>query len=194
MNHAPTVELIHSDNYAALVELTRAHSGKAALVYMDPPFNTGKKQTGGMGFGGLEKLMYDDPLHDVDSFAGNLAARAKLAWELVAPTGNMVVHLDWRTVHYAKCQLDHICGVDHFASEIIWRYRRWPTKTRNFQRVHDTLLRYVKDPKLATWNQIYEPLSQKTIDTWGTQKQRAVWVSDKRKANKLKRQKSSVGV
>ena len=42
---------------------------------------------------------------------------------------------------------DEIFGAEAFASEIIWRYRRWPSKTPNFQRVHDVLLRWRKDPK-----------------------------------------------
>lgn len=182
-----TVELIEHENERALIRLAKTHSGKVGLVYMDPPFLTGKRQEGAAG-------SFEDPKLPMDRFADEIYYRAYKAWELLSQSGSLVVHLDSKTAPYVRVRLDEIFGIDHFASEIIWRYRRWPTKTRNFQRVHDTLLRYVKDPKLAAWNQLYEPLSQKTIDTWGTQKQRAVWISDKRKANKLKRQKSSVGV
>ncbi|HEY3592223.1 MAG TPA: site-specific DNA-methyltransferase, partial [Polyangiaceae bacterium] len=58
---------------------------------------------------------------------------------------------------------------------IIWRYRRWPSKTPNFQRVHDVLLRYVRDPsKTPRFVQLFEPLAASTQLTWGTRKQRAV--------------------
>jgi site-specific DNA-methyltransferase (adenine-specific) len=74
-----------------------------------------------------------------------------------------------------KIVCDELFGADCFASEIVWRYRRWPSKTRNFQRVHDVLLRYVKDPAATPrFRQLYEPLAQSTLRTWGTRKQRAV--------------------
>jgi site-specific DNA-methyltransferase (adenine-specific) len=70
---------------------------------------------------------------------------------------------------------DRIFGRECFASEIIWRYRRWPAKTPNFQRVHDVLLRYVKNARVAPrFQQLYEPLAPSTLATWGTKKQRAV--------------------
>jgi 2-polyprenyl-3-methyl-5-hydroxy-6-metoxy-1,4-benzoquinol methylase len=91
-----------------------------------------------------------------------------------------------------KVALDGVCGRECFASEIIWRYRRWPSKTRNFQRVHDVLLRYVKPGDEPTWTQLYEPLSPKTIETWGMAKQRAVWLPGENKAEKAtSRRKSS---
>ena len=69
--------------------------------------------------------------------------------ELLAPHGSIVVHVDPKTSHYVKVLCDEIFGEDAFASEIVWRYRRWPAKTPNFQRVHDVLLRYRKDPSAA---------------------------------------------
>jgi site-specific DNA-methyltransferase (adenine-specific) len=68
-----------------------------------------------------------------------------------------------------------VFGPRCFASEIIWRYRRWPSKTKNFQRVHDVLLRYVKDHRVEPrFSQLYEPLAASTVATWGVQRQRAV--------------------
>ncbi|HEX2874643.1 MAG TPA: site-specific DNA-methyltransferase, partial [Polyangiaceae bacterium] len=87
----------------------------------------------------------------------------------------LVLHVDPKTSHYLKVACDQIFGRDCFASEIIWRYRRWPAKTPNFQRVHDVLLRYVKDSRVTPrFQQLYEPLAPSTLATWGTKKQRAV--------------------
>jgi site-specific DNA-methyltransferase (adenine-specific) len=98
-----------------------------------------------------------------------------LARELLDPAGCLVLHVDPKTSHYAKVLCDEIFGADAFASEIIWRYRRWPAKTRNFQRVHDVLLRYVKDPAVPPrFRQLYEPLASSTEKTWGKSRQRAV--------------------
>jgi hypothetical protein len=151
-----------------------------SLVYMDPPFNTGIVQKGWIGFGGMDRLSYNDPTCDLMTFADDLTLRVKEAWRMLPMQGNLVVHLDWRTVHYAKVHLDQVLGVSSFASEIIWMYRRWPTKTRNFQRVHDTLLRYIRDSEQATWNQLYVPPSESTLKTWGTKKQRAIMRDGKR--------------
>ena len=77
---------------------------------------------------------------------------------------------------------DEIFGIGCFASEIIWRYRRWPARTANFQRVHDVLLRYVKDPAVAPrFNTLYEPLAPSTLATWGDRKQRAIVGRDGRR-------------
>jgi site-specific DNA-methyltransferase (adenine-specific) len=98
-----------------------------------------------------------------------------VARDLLAQHGCLVVHVDSKTSHYVKIVCDELFGVDCFASEIVWRYRRWPAKTRNFQRVHDVLLRYVKDPSATPrFQQLYEPLAASTRRTWGTNKQRAV--------------------
>jgi hypothetical protein len=169
-NNLDVIRRLKSDGLSAI------HA--PSLIYLDPPFNTGKKQTGTGG------LSYGDPLCDVRTFAGELSVLAKELWSMLPMQGSLVVHLDWRTVHYAKVHLDQALGFDHFASEIIWRYRRWPAKTANFQRVHDTLLRYVKCPGEQTWNQLYEPPAASTLRTFGTGKQRAVFVKTGQKIGK----------
>ena len=79
---------------------------------------------------------------------------------LLAPHGSVVIHVDPKTSHYVKVLADEIFGEDAFASEIVWRYRRWPSKTPNFQRVHDVLLRYRTDAgRPPGWNPLYEPLA-----------------------------------
>jgi site-specific DNA-methyltransferase (adenine-specific) len=132
------------------------------LVYLDPPFNTGRVQvrqtmrtprstTGGrVGFRGLTYetvrgriTAYDDVFSDYWAF---LEPRLEHAWRLLRADGTLYVHLDYREVHYAKVLLDQLFGRQCFLNEIIWAYdygartkTRWPPK-------HDTILVYVKDP------------------------------------------------
>jgi site-specific DNA-methyltransferase (adenine-specific) len=116
-------------------------------------------------------------------YLGALRARITQVHALLAPHGCMVLHVDPKTSHYAKVLCDEVFGAECFASEIIWRYRRWPAKTANFQRVHDVLLRYVKDADVAPrFTRLYEPLAPSTLATWGRQKQRAVLGGDGRRA------------
>ena len=136
--------------------------GSAQLIYIDPPFNTGRTQSrskgsmvrsesGRVGFKGAKYdliretvLSYDDEFAD---YWGFLEPRLEEAWRLLNETGTLYVHLDYREAHYAKVLLDALFGRDCFLNEIIWAYdyggkakNRWPSK-------HDTILVYVKDPK-----------------------------------------------
>jgi site-specific DNA-methyltransferase (adenine-specific) len=135
----------------------------ARLVYVDPPFNTGKVQRrdrmrvraaegGGErgGFGGrrydVEKVpsgAYGDAFDDFEAF---LMPRLELALRCMTPDASLFVHLDAREVHYVKVALDRLLGREHFKNEIVWAYdyggrpkNRWPSK-------HDTILWYALDP------------------------------------------------
>jgi site-specific DNA-methyltransferase (adenine-specific) len=136
--------------------------GAFQLVYADPPFNTGKRQRrrtvtaeaspdgDRVGFGGrryrtrlLSESSYRDSFAD---YLGFLEPRLREIRRVLAPTGTLYLHLDYREAHYAKVLLDELFGRDSFLNEIIWAYdygarpkRRWPAK-------HDTILVYVRDP------------------------------------------------
>ena len=136
------------------------------LIYIDPPFNTGKVQSrqslktvrtdtpvagSRVGFQGQtyetvrgKVTAYNDSFSD---YWGFLEPRLDEAWRLLAPTGTLYLHLDYREVHYAKVLLDALFGRECFLNEIIWAYdyggrskRKWPAK-------HDNILVYVKDQK-----------------------------------------------
>lgn len=142
--------------------------GAFTMIYLDPPFNTGRAQVRAttrsvraqgdesdpgdrIGFGGRSYTTvkgvlsrYDDAFSDYWEF---LEPRLRQAWRLLAEEGTLYLHLDYREVHYAKVMLDVLFGRECFLNEIIWAYdfggrtkKRWPTK-------HDTILVYVKDPQ-----------------------------------------------
>ncbi|GAA3063239.1 site-specific DNA-methyltransferase [Actinocorallia glomerata] len=147
-----------------LEHLRRLPDGAFAMIYLDPPFNTGRAQRsvrttsvrrhdggGRVGFAGrsydtFRELLaaYDDSFPDYWDF---LEPRLLEAWRLLDDTGTLYLHLDYREVHYAKVMCDAIFGRDCFLNEIVWAYdygartkKRWPTK-------HETILVYVKDPQ-----------------------------------------------
>ncbi|MEA2287006.1 MAG: hypothetical protein QOJ21_3049 [Solirubrobacteraceae bacterium] len=150
--------LIEGDNAAVLPRLP---DGAFDMVYVDPPFNTGRPQRherlravrdddgDRAGFGGRRyrtesrsAMAYDDA-HD--DYLGFLMPRLAHARRLLAGHGTLYVHLDPRESHYVKVALDGLFGRDCFLNEIVWAYdfggrprRRWPAK-------HDTILVYVKD-------------------------------------------------
>jgi site-specific DNA-methyltransferase (adenine-specific) len=132
------------------------------LAYIDPPFNTGKRQARRtleavrsedgerIGFQGrryharlLGESSYRDRFEDYLAF---LEPRLLEVHRLLAREGSLYFHIDYREAHHCKLLLDEIFGRECFLNEIIWAYdygarsrRRWPAK-------HDTILVYVKDP------------------------------------------------
>jgi site-specific DNA-methyltransferase (adenine-specific) len=177
----PDCVLLAGDNLTAL-KLLAERPTRFALAYLDPPFLTGREHAQVVrkrGSGGeivrTLKPAFDDRWESLDDYLAALRPRIAAARDLLLEDGCLVLHVDPKTSHYLKVACDQIFGRDCFASEIIWRYRRWPAKTPNFQRMHDVLLRYVKNPRVAPrFQQLYEPLAPSTLATWGTKKQRAV--------------------
>ncbi|MHB8189083.1 MAG: DNA-methyltransferase [Ferrimicrobium sp.] len=138
------------------------------LIYVDPPFNTGKVQTrqtmktarstagGRVGFKGQTydtikgiAFGYNDDFGDYWEF---LEPRLEEAWRLLTDDGTLYLHLDYREVHYAKVLLDALFGRKSFLNEIIWAYdygaranKKWPAK-------HDNILVYVKSPDAYYFN------------------------------------------
>ena len=193
-------ELISGDNLGALHALA-SRASRFTLAYLDPPFLTGREHaeverertTGGRIVRTLTPA-FDDRWDSLESYLAALGDRVSAARELLTDDGCLVLHVDPKTSHYAKVLCDEIFGPRAFASEIVWRYRRWPAKTKNFQRVHDVLLRYVKNPDAAPkFAQLYEPLAASTLATWGDKKQRAVVGDDGRRTRSSKTAEKTAG-
>jgi site-specific DNA-methyltransferase (adenine-specific) len=161
----PINQIFKGDNLPILKSIP---SDSVQLIYIDPPFNTGRTQSRGtttttrtdtgnrVGFKGKRYdvvretvLSYDDEFEDFWSF---LEPRLEEAWRILNESGTLYLHLDYREAHYAKVLLDALFGRDCFLNEIIWAYdyggkskNKWPSK-------HDTILVYVKDPAKYYFN------------------------------------------
>ncbi len=159
------IEVHFSDNLPVLHSLA---DDTVNLVYIDPPFNTGKIQArtqirttrdeGGdrTGFQGrryrttpLGQHQYADTF---DEYLAFLEPRLIETRRILAENGSLFFHIDCREAHYCKILLDSIFGRECFINEIIWAYdyggrskRKWPAK-------HDTIFWYAKNPKSYTFN------------------------------------------
>lgn len=182
--------LIHGDRAQVLPALRREFKGKVRLIYVDPPFDTGttfrSRATVRDGEGERQQarqLAYDDRWGgDLDTYLRWLHETFVLLRDLLHPHGSLFVHLDWRAVHYARVILDEVLSPGAFRAEIIWRYRRWPTRTANLQRMHDTLLYYARDPaRPPIFHTLYEPLAPSTLKAFGTRRQQADFSSGRRR-------------
>ncbi len=190
-------QLFFGDNLSTLRSLRRTHESKVTLAYLDPPFLTGRVHEAISKEAGVRatRAAFDDRWSDRAAYLESIGQRLSAVRDLLAPHGSVVLHVDPKTSHYLKVLCDEIFGDDAFASEIVWRYRRWPAKTPNFQRVHDVLLRYRKDPSVAPrFNPLYEPLAASTLATWGTGKQRAVFAKDGKRLRSRTTEERTPGV
>lgn len=154
-----------ADNLLVLKEM-RASS--IDLIYIDPPFNTGRVQgrteiktvrsevgdrTGFQGRRYKTTKVGTKAFADVfDDYLAFIEPRLHEAHRVLAPHGSLYVHIDYREVHYCKVLLDTIFGRDGFLNEVIWAYdygartrSKWPPK-------HDNILVYAKDPERYTFN------------------------------------------
>lgn len=158
-------EIYFADNLDVLEALP---SGSIDLIYIDPPFNTGKVQQrtqlrtvrsdagDRVGFQGrryqsiaIGTRRFSDLFDDYLAF---LEPRLVEAHRVLADHGSLYLHVDYREVHYCKVLLDTIFGRECFLNEIIWAYdyggrpkNKWPPK-------HDNILLYVKDPSNYVFN------------------------------------------
>lgn len=144
--------------------------GKAHLAYVDPLFWS--KKTYRIGKRG--PVAFDDRFRDAEHFWMYLETILRACHRALAPEGSLVVHCDVDFQPSVRRLLNDVFGGHrHFCDQVVWRYRRWPAKTRRCQRMHEYLIRYSLNPKLARWNQLYEPLAASTLETWGTSRQHA---------------------
>jgi site-specific DNA-methyltransferase (adenine-specific) len=150
--------VLHGDN---LELMPRLPDESFHLAYVDPPFNTGRRQRrrtlsvaadengDRRGFGGrryASRLLAESSYRDsFDDYLGFLEPRLREVRRLLHPAGTLYFHIDYREAHYCKLLLDELFGRECFLNEIVWAYdygarprRRWPAK-------HDTILVYVKD-------------------------------------------------
>ena len=158
-------QIILGDNLDVLPTLDKSSH---RLIYIDPPFNTGKTQQrkriqtttdpdgDRTGFAGrtyrsetIDSSAYADTF---DDFCAFLLPRIEAALPLLTPDGSLFVHLDWREVHYVKVALDNLLGRESFMNEIIWAYDFGGRATRKWSAKHDTILWYALDPKHYVFN------------------------------------------
>jgi site-specific DNA-methyltransferase (adenine-specific) len=154
-----TGAVVHGDALDALRALPDAG---VDLVYVDPPFNTGRPRRGERirvvrddegdraGFGGRRYTTtrtaaekYDDSF---DDYLGWLRPRLEETRRILAPHGTLYFHIDPRESHYCKVLLDTIFGRDCFRNEVIWAYDYGARSTTRWSPKHDVILVYARDP------------------------------------------------
>ena len=159
---------IEGDNLDALKLLQETYLNKVKLIYIDPPYNTGKD------------FVYDDDFaEDTESYLARTNQKDQSGARLVANTdSNGRFHSDWLTMMYSRLRLarillssegvifisiddceignlrklcDEVFGEEMFAAQIIWKKRSTPPNDRVIGAQHDYILVYVKE-SLSAFN------------------------------------------
>lgn len=134
------LEIVHADNSLYLPTLP---DGYFRLIYIDPPFNTGKKQARG-------EKEYQDSFGN--SFEEFIVPKIEEAKRLLSDDGSLFIHIDWHEAHYVKVWTDKIFGRNNFMNEIIWAYDYGGRSKSKWSAKHDNIFWYVKNNKDYTFH------------------------------------------
>ena len=139
------------DNLELLKELIK-EGIQFQLIYLDPPFNTGR-----------DFFDFDDKFEDINFYAHEfLKPRLKLIKELLNDDGVVVVHVEPKVSHYVRLVLDEIFGLKNFQNEIVWKSGGNKKSTKKLMRFHDTIIvysknsRYKYNPQYMTYDEDYK--------------------------------------
>ena len=160
---APANHLILGDNLEVLRTLP---SESVDLIYIDPPFFSGRNYNVIWGDTNEVRSFYDVWEGGIDSYLVWLNARLWEMRRILKKTGSIYVHCDWHASHYIKTEMDKIFGYDNFLSHIIWR-RQTSSGYKGINspgNAHDDILLYSKT-KNYFYQPIYKPYSKEYLET-----------------------------
>lgn len=126
--------IIKGNNLIALHSLKKRFVGRIKMIYIDPPYNTGK-----------DSFNYNDHFNH-SSWLTFIKNRLEIAWELLADDGTIWMSIDDSESHYLKVLADDIFGRENFLNEVIWQRAYAPVNLKKtFSRSHDAILVYAKN-------------------------------------------------
>lgn len=103
----------------------------------------------------------------------SIALRVTEIRRVLKPTGTFFLHCDPTASHYLKLVLDSVFVPDggDFKNEIVWHYRKWGTRQKQFVSNHDVIFFYTKSSEPArVWNQLFMRRAKSTLKRFGEAK------------------------
>jgi len=152
--------LICADNLNALDDLIKKGI-RADLIYLDPPFFSNRHYEVIWGDEAEVRSFKDRWEGGINVYIEWMKERILKMYDALNETGSFYLHCDWHASHYLKVMLDDVFGYNNFRNEIVWCYKRWPAKQKNFQSMHDIILRYSKSDNVV-WNQLFDDFTEQT--------------------------------
>lgn len=109
------------------------------LAYLDPPFNTGRRQHSPVA-------AYDDRWPDMPAYLAWMRPRLAAVIERLTPAGVLLLHCDWRTSHHQRVLLEDLLDPACFVNHLVWSYGLGGSSPRRFARKHDDILFFARSP------------------------------------------------
>ena len=139
------------------------------LIYIDPPFNSNRNYEVFWGET-KEKRSFEDRHENTRAYIDYMRPRCEQMARVLKKTGSFYYHCDWHASHYVKVMLDEIFGENNFQNEIVWKrsdsHNDSKQGAKHFGRVHDSIFFYTGNPDEYTFNSIYKPLPESTVENW----------------------------
>ena len=174
--------VIEGDNLEVLKLLQRAYYGKVKMIYIDPPYNTGKEF--------IYPDNYREGLFSYLRFTGQsdeegrrlstnaetagryhskwlsmMYPRLALARNLLRPDGSIFLTIDDHEIHNLRLLMDEVFGPENFVATCIWQKVFSPKNTaRQFSEDHDYVLIYARDG--SQWTPNLLPRSEEMEDRY----------------------------
>jgi DNA modification methylase len=152
-----------------LEQLKKLPDACVDLIYIDPPFNSNRNYEVFWGET-KEKRSFDDRHESTQAYIAFMRPRCVELARVLKKTGSFYYHCDWHASHYVKVMLDQIFGENNFQNEIVWKrsdsHNDSKQGAKHFGRVHDSIFFYTGNPSEYTFNCIYRPLPESTVDNW----------------------------
>jgi site-specific DNA-methyltransferase (adenine-specific)/adenine-specific DNA-methyltransferase len=154
-------QLFWGDNLQVMGHLLKKYRGKVQLIYIDPPFDSKadykksielKGKAVSNDYNSFEEKQYGD-IWTNDEYLQFIYERLIILRELLAENGSIYLHCDSHRVHYLKCMMDEIFGIENFQNDIIWKRTGAHNSAIRYGPIHDTILYYTKSI-VFTWNSI----------------------------------------
>ncbi len=176
--------LILGDCCQVLSSLTPEFGSMVNLIYLDPPFFTQSKFRTSSKLSKTQRAnrvnvldsanrssdssteAYSDCWADgLDSYLQWLFQTLTLLKDILSEEGSIYLHLDWHASHYAKAIMDEVFGEENFQNDIAWCYREAINSSKRWNRKHDNILFYSKDPSKFYFNpsDVLQPHSPVTL-------------------------------
>ena len=154
--------MVEGDNLEVLKLFQKSYAGKVKLIYIDPPYNTGKDfvypdnfqdniknyleltgQVDGNGNKTSSNTEASGRFHT--DWLNMMYPRLKLARNILAPDGAIFVTIDDNEVHNLRLLLNEVFGEENFVAQVEWqkRYTR-SNNTDDFTSVIDHICIYQK--------------------------------------------------
>ena len=182
-------ELYQADCLNVLIQSYADRGEFIDLIYMDPPFNSGRSRYNSSKIGYNDvwaNVPYKEQLNEISrvdpelcnlvnilgkshrniAYLTFMSLRIYLMHKVLKKTGSFYLHSDPTMCHYLKIICDHIFRHSNFKNLIVWNRalvaKSSKSRSNSWPKNHDTLLYYAKSDKVI-FNKLYLPYSEEYL-------------------------------